>query len=94
MFVLHLDMQIDPGRGSALERTFVETFRPTISRQDGFSEVQLLRSTERGDYRLVIAFETQAAQQKWVATDVHQEVWPRMEAHCSGYSVTYYNTVD
>lgn len=95
MFVLHIDMQVQSGREAAFERTFTETFRPAISQQAGFSAVHLLCPTERdGGYRLVIAFETQPAQQKWVATDVHQRVWPQMEGHCSAYSVKYYNTVE
>lgn len=94
MYVLHLDMQVRPGSEHALEQTFVSTFRPAISRQDGFRGVGLLRATENGQYRLTIAFDTQLQQQKWVATDLHQQVWPQMEGHCSGYSVKYYNTVE
>jgi heme-degrading monooxygenase HmoA len=94
MFVLHLDMKVKVGSGEALEKTFVETFRPAISRQDGFRGVELLRSAENGEYRLTIAFEAKPLQQKWVATDLHQEVWPQMEAHCATYSVKYYNAVE
>jgi heme-degrading monooxygenase HmoA len=93
MFVLHIDVQVRSGLESSLERTFVETFWPAISRQEGFSAAHLLRPTNAGDYRLSIAFETQTSQQKWVATALHQEVWPQMEAHSSAYSVSYYNTV-
>jgi heme-degrading monooxygenase HmoA len=94
MFVLHVDMQVKPGSGHALEETFAGTFRPAISRQDGFRGVALLRPTKDGAYRLTIAFDTQSQQQKWVATDLHQQVWPQMEGHCFGYSVQYYNAVE
>ncbi|HUY12842.1 MAG TPA: antibiotic biosynthesis monooxygenase [Terriglobia bacterium] len=94
MFVLHVEMEIKPGLQHALEKTYVETFRPAISRQEGFSAMNLLRPSEDGDYRLSIAFDSQPLQQKWVATDVHQQVWPLMENHCSAYSVRYYNTVE
>jgi heme-degrading monooxygenase HmoA len=94
MYVLHVDMQIKTGSEHAVEETFVKTFRPAISRQDGFRGVALLRPGETGEYRLSIAFDAKPLQQKWVATDLHQKVWPQMEAHCSGYSVRYYDAVE
>jgi len=93
MFVLHVDMQTKPGSEHALEKTFLEIFRPAISRQDGFRGVELLRPSEKGDYRLSIAFDERSLQKKWVASDLHQEVWPQMEALCGSYAVKYYNSV-
>jgi heme-degrading monooxygenase HmoA len=94
MFVLHVEMQIKPGHNPALQQTFLDTFRPAISRQDGFRGVELMRPIGDGEYRLSIAFDTQPQQQKWVASELHQQVWPQMEAHCASYSVKYYNTVE
>ena len=37
-----------------------------------------------GDYVLAIAFESQTLQQKWVATDLHTQVWSQMEANFDG----------
>jgi heme-degrading monooxygenase HmoA len=94
MFVLHVEMKAKPSSREALERTYVETFLPAISRREGFVSVTLLRPiVDGGDYRLSIAFDDRASQQKWVATDVHQEVWPQMENQCAGYSVMYYDAV-
>jgi heme-degrading monooxygenase HmoA len=94
MFVLHVDLQAKSGSRASLERTFLETFRPAISAQEGFAGVSLLRSKENeNDYRLVIAFNSQDLQQKWVATEVHQRVWPQMERHCVGFSVSGYGAV-
>jgi len=94
MFVLHVDLKVKAGSQKALEKTFNEIFRPAISRQEGFGGVSLLRPREDGqDYRLTIAFESQPLQQKWVATDLHQQVWPQMENHSAGYSINYYETV-
>ena len=72
MFVLHVELQVKPGAQKALEDTFVGTFTPV---EDG------------GEYRLSIAFDDRTAQQQWVATDLHNAVWPQMEGHCLGYSV-------
>ena len=32
-------------------------------------------------------------QRTWVATDLHQQVWPQMESHCADYSVQDYTSV-
>ena len=94
MFVLFVDMQVKPGSRQALEKTYTEIFRPAISRQEGFRGVELLRPNRDGDeYRLSIAFESHALQKKWVASDLHQEVWPQMENYCADYSVDDYTSV-
>jgi heme-degrading monooxygenase HmoA len=94
MFVLHVDMTIEPASRAALEKTYHEIFEPAISSQEGFSSVRLLRpSTDEKDYRLTIAFDRQASQQMWVASELHQQVWPQMENQCAGFSVKAYNTV-
>jgi heme-degrading monooxygenase HmoA len=94
MFVLFVDMRVRPGSPQALEKTYVEVFRPAISRQEGFRGVELLRPNKGGgEYRLSIAFETHPLQKKWVASDLHQDVWPRMEYHCADYSVNDYTSI-
>ena len=94
MFVLHVELQVKPGAQQALEDTFVGTFTPAISQQDGFQGAKLLRPIEDGgEYRLSIAFDDRTAQQQWVATDLHGVVWPQMEGHCLGYSVKNYFAV-
>jgi heme-degrading monooxygenase HmoA len=98
MFVLFVDMRVKPGSQQALEKTYTEVFRPAISRQEGFRDVELLRpnqapSGEGGEWRLRIAFESHALQKKWVAQDLHQEVWPQMENHFADYSVNDYTAV-
>jgi heme-degrading monooxygenase HmoA len=95
MFILHVELKVRPGSQKALEDTFLGTFSKAISQQHGFQGVELLRPAEDGggEYRLSIAFDDRASQQQWVATDVHQKVWPQMEGHCLGYSVRNYFAV-
>ena len=94
MFVVHIELKVKPGQPQALEKTYGESFRPAISAQEGFQAVQLLRSTDDDtDYRLCLTFDRQAPQQKWVATDLHQQVWPLLENLCTYYSVKGYSTV-
>jgi heme-degrading monooxygenase HmoA len=94
MFVLFVDMRVKPGSQQALEKTYTEIFHPAISRQEGFRDVELLRpNQEDGEWRLRIAFESHAFQKKWVALDLHQEVWPQMENYFADYSVNDYTAV-
>lgn len=94
MFVLHVEMKVKPGLQQALENIYSAIFSLAIARQEGFCSGNLLRPVEDGGtYRLSIAFDNEASQQKWVATDVHQKVWPQMEGQCINYSVQSYNTV-
>ena len=94
MFVLFVDMDVKPGAHEALKKTYVEIFRPAISQQEGFRGVELLRpNSDGGEYRLSISFQEHELQKKWVAKDLHQEVWPQMEAHCAGYSVKDYTSI-
>ena len=88
MTVLHVDLQLKPGAASELEKTYREVFRPAISAQEGFLDVALLRPTSEPDeYRLVIVFQSEPLRRKWVASALHQEVWPPMKSHCTKYSV-------
>ena len=94
MFVLHIELKVKPGLQQGLEKTFLETFRPAISVQEGFNAAQLLRSNDSDtNYRLSLAFDRQASQQKWVATDLHQEVWPAISDQCAEFSVQGYTAV-
>lgn len=94
MFVLHVDIELKAAAGQDLEKTYREIFRPAISRQEGFGGVSLLRPVEPGGgYVLSIAFENRGLQERWVATELHQRVWPQMESHCAKYSVQYYEQV-
>jgi heme-degrading monooxygenase HmoA len=98
MFVLFVDMTVKPGVEQALEKTYTEKFRPAISRQEGFRSVELLRpdqdsNGEGGEHRLLIAFESHALQKKWVASDLHQVVWPQIEGFCAEYTVKGYTSI-
>ena len=53
--------------------------------------MRLLWPDQGGDPILSISFEVQPLQQKWVATDLHTDVWSKMEAHLDGYSLAPYS---
>jgi heme-degrading monooxygenase HmoA len=93
VFVLHVTIKIKAGQTAAAEQVFAGPFRMAITAQPGFRDVQFLRPGEDGDYVLSIAFENQAAQQQWVATDLHGKVWGQMEQHFDSYSLNTFTTV-
>jgi heme-degrading monooxygenase HmoA len=94
MFVLFVDMKLNPGAQAALEKTYAETFRPAISQQEGFRGVELLRPNQAGgEWRLSIAFESRELQKKWVALDLHQVVWPQLQGYFADFSVNDYTSV-
>ena len=94
MFVLHIELAVRQGSQSVLEKTFLEHFYPAVSAQNGFATAQLLRSNENDtSYRLCLSFDKQASQQRWVATDLHQEVWPLVADLCESFSVAGYTSV-
>jgi heme-degrading monooxygenase HmoA len=100
---LHLDLEVDPALEQELVDSFRKTFEPAIRKQPGFVEVRLLhlRTEILGKmpagvhYRLLISFETEEQRQTWIATDLHQEVWPAIERTLKGakYSVFLFDIV-
>lgn len=86
MTVLHVDMPLGAEREEALLDVYRSAFRPAISRQPGFRSVTLLRPNGGDVYRLVIIFDDEEQRKRWVASDDHQDVWPRMEALSAGYT--------
>jgi heme-degrading monooxygenase HmoA len=94
MFVLHVDLKARSDSSKILEDTYREVFRPAISSQPGFEQVLLLQSaTDQNGYRLVIAFDDKSSREAWVATKLHEEVWPKLEKNCASYKVEIFQAV-
>jgi heme-degrading monooxygenase HmoA len=91
--VLHVELQVKEGAAEALVADYRSTFRPAISRQEGFRAARLLRPVDAPAYRLVIEFAEERQRERWVASDLHQQVWPRIEAHCSEYTPNLFDEV-
>jgi heme-degrading monooxygenase HmoA len=93
MFVLHVKIKVKAGQAAAAEEVFAGPFKAAITAQPGFRDVRFLRPSDNGDYVLSIAFENQPLQQQWVKTDLHGEVWSRMEENFEGYTVTTFDAI-
>ena len=84
---LHVDLAVDPAKEKEMLKNFETIFRPAASKQPGYIDVKMLklRSTLMGkapagvNYRFALTFQSEELRQKWVASDVHQRVWPTIE---------------
>jgi len=83
MSVLLVELGVRSGEETRLAEAFTSTFRPAVSAQPGFRSVRLLRpAAEGGLWFLEIEFVDEERRLAWVGTDLHQEVWPRIDTHC------------
>jgi heme-degrading monooxygenase HmoA len=94
MFVLHVEFKVKPGQDQAMIQTYRQSFAPAIASQNGYRSAELLRSTESDQYLLSIAFETDDLRIQWVNSELHQEVWPKMEKHFAAMSLKKFVSAD
>ena len=100
---LQLDLEVDPAKEKEMLTNYKNTFRPAISKQPGFVDVKLmkLRTEMAGKapanctYRLLLSFQTEEQRKAWVATPLHQKVWPTIENTLKGtkYIALLYDVV-
>ena len=84
---LHVDLSVDLAKEAEMLKNFETIFRPAASKQPGYIDVKMLklRSTLMGkapagvNYRFALTFQSEELRQKWIASDVHQKVWPTVE---------------
>jgi hypothetical protein len=84
---LRVDLSVDPVRKAEMLKNFETIFPPAASKQPGYIDVKMLklRLTLTGkapagvNYRFALTFQSEESRQKWIASDVHQKVWPAIE---------------
>ena len=100
---LHVDLSVLPAKEKEMLQHFHNVFKPAASKMKGYINVDIvkLRSALTGsapqgvNYRFVLLYESEELRQKWIASDVHQQVWPPIEktlAHTK-YSVLLFDYV-
>jgi hypothetical protein len=99
---LHVDLDVDPAKEQEMMHNFVNIFRPAAMHHPGYIDVKLLklRSAVKGTppaggkYRFELTYESEELRQKWIASDVHQKVWPTIESTLKNknYSALLYDT--
>jgi heme-degrading monooxygenase HmoA len=83
MIELHIYLEPFAGQESELESVFAEVFVPAISVQEGFRRVALLKVRDAiRQYRIELAFESEALRLRWVASPQHQAAFPKIAALC------------
>ncbi len=96
-----MDLEVDPAKEQRMLHIFHTQFAPAASQQPGFIDGKMLklRRTVQGsapagaNYRFVLTFQSEEQRQKWVATPVHQKLWPTIEETLSSknYTVLLYD---
>jgi hypothetical protein len=87
MVQVHVDLAVDPAKEREMLRYFQTVFRPAAMKFRGYLDVRMLklRAVPVGtapagmNYRFAITYETEELRQKWVASEIHQEVWGGIE---------------
>jgi heme-degrading monooxygenase HmoA len=103
MIQVHVDLAIDPAKEQEMLHYFQGVFRPAATKFRGYLDVRMLkvRAVPVGtgpagiNYRFVIAYESEDLRQKWIASDIHQEVWGGMEKMLStpDYTVILFEVI-
>ncbi len=101
--VLYVDMSVDPAKEKEMLHNFETIFRPAAAKQPGYIDVKMLklRSTLMGkapagvNYRFALTYQSEELRQKWIASAVHQKVWPTIENTLStkDYTVMLFDVV-
>jgi hypothetical protein len=88
MIQIHVDLSVDPVRELEMRERFEKTFKPAAAKFEGYRDVKIvkLRKAFVGEapaginYRFVLQYQSEELRQKWIASDIHQEVWGMIEA--------------
>ena len=103
MVQVHVDLAVDPAKEQELLRHFQMTFRPAAMKFRGYVDVRLLKlnavpvgAPPAGvNYRFAITYESEELRQKWVTSEIHQEVWGTIEKMLSSpnYAVLLFDVI-
>jgi hypothetical protein len=98
-----VDMAVDPAKEQEMLRYFETAFRPAAKKFQGYLDVNLLKlrsvlvgSVPAGlNYRFELSYENEELRQKWLASDIHAQVWGAMEKMLSSpdYIVLLFDVV-
>src|SRR3954467_8117069 len=93
---LHVDLSVDPAKEKEMLDIFHRQFGPAAAKQPGFIDAKMikLRKALQGsapsgaNYRFVLQFQTEEQRQHWIATPIHQKLWPTIENTLSSKDYT------
>lgn len=103
MIQVHVDMAVDSAKEREMVRYFETVFRPAAMKFRGYIDVRVLKlsgvpvgTAPAGiNYRFTITYESEELRQKWIASEIHQEVWGEMEKMLStpDYTVLLFDVI-
>jgi len=103
MVQVHVDLAVDPAKEHDTLRYFQTVFRPAAMKFRGYVDVRLLKllavpigtADAALNYRFAITYENEELRQKWVASEIHQEVWGGLEKMLStpNYTVILFEVI-
>ena len=103
MIQVHVDLAVDPANEQELLHHFQSTFRPAAMQFQGYVDVRLLKvvavpvgTAPAGlAYRFTITYENEQLRQKWVSSEIHQNVWGTLEKMLStpNYTVILFEVI-
>ena len=94
MVQLNIDLEVRPVNELQLARVFRDVFIPAISIQEGFIRVALLKQADsQQKYMIQLSFDTEEQRRSWVASDEHQDAFPKISALCSNTAAIRYDII-
>lgn len=87
MIQIHVDLSVDPAKEDQMLRDFQSHFMPAAAQFAGYLDVKIVKlrkafvghAPEGVNYRFVLRYESEELRQKWIASDIHEEVWGLVE---------------
>jgi heme-degrading monooxygenase HmoA len=85
---LHVDLSVDPSKEAEMLNIFKTQFRPAAREHPGYIDAKMLklRSPLQGkppqgmNYRFVLTYESEEQRKAWVASAIHNKLWPMIES--------------
>lgn len=86
--VLYCDLAVDSAREQEMLQNYHQRFKPAAEAFDGFIDLKMLKLNKvlQGpappstiNYRFQLTYQSEAKRQAWIASEIHQEVWPLIE---------------
>ena len=95
MIELHIYLEPCDGKETELESLYRREYVPGIKIQAGFQRTTLLKKRDAlREYQIDITFDSEELRLKWVDSQEHTEVWPKMAALCQRVSWSGFDTVE
>lgn len=103
MVQVHVDLAVDPVKEQEMLGYFQTVFRPAAMKFRGYVDVRLLKLIAAPvgtapvgiNYRFAITYENEDLRQKWVTSEIHEDVWGGMEQmlSSSNYTVLLFDVI-